>query len=476
MLHIAGEKKTSGCLAIVRQMLTCEPDAIQALHGMVHNIKNMTDFSFIQLRLSDAVIQCVQDQETVIKMRTEDQLKEAAPMNLPIQVDQMGQPVQSDQPEREIRLQNEMAVAVTGKLRPEPRAPHGFELVLRSVVVLSIPAQQRPLPLAKKKNQVSLEILLNLRPISLRHPMQRHLFKLQEGICRSFRLFLTQEGFTEIHTPKITASGAEGGSKIFKLDYFGQKAYLAQSPQLYKQMMVGVYERVFETGPVFRAEKHNTTRHLNEYTSLDFEMGFISSFYDVIEMETAFLQAMVSHLKTTCADALQALNISLTCPVKIPAIRFSEAKDKLMARHRDLVKDPYDLEPEEERLIGQMIHEETGSDFVFITHYPAKKRPFYTMEDPVDPKYSLSFDLLYKGLEITTGGQRIHDYQQQVDKMIRLGMHPEHFTSWLQIHACGMPPHGGLGIGLERLLMQMTGLDNIKKAALFPRDLSRLEP
>ncbi|MCC8181440.1 MAG: aspartate--tRNA(Asn) ligase, partial [Clostridiales bacterium] len=274
----------------------------------------------------------------------------------------------------------------------------------------------------------------------------------------------------------IVHAGAEGGSNIFRLEYFNSKAFLGQSPQFYKQMMVGVYEKVYEVAPVFRAEKHSTPRHLNEYTSMDFEMGYIRSFYDIIEVETGYLRYAMDLLRRDYADDLARLGIQLPNVEQIPICTFREAKELAAAKYHRPIRDPYDLEPEEEANIGRYFQEEYGADFVFVTHYPTKKRPFYAMDDPEDSKYTLSFDLLFRGMEVTTGGQRIHDYQMQVEKMLSKGMHPEEFTSYLTIHKHGMPPHGGLGIGLERLTMKLCGLDNVRYACLFPRDLSRLEP
>ena len=240
--------------------------------------------------------------------------------------------------------------------------------------------------------------------------------------------------------------------------------------------MVGVYDRVFEVGPVFRAEKHATTRHLNEYTSLDFEMGFIDSFADVMQMETALLQSVFRLLAAEYAEELALLGIDLPDASRIPALPFREAKERAAQRYGYRIRDPYDLEPEEEQKISQMVREDTGSDFAFITHYPAKKRPFYAMDDPQDAHYTLSFDLLFRGMEVTTGGQRIHDYAQQVAKMERLGMEIAEFSDYLRAHRNGLPPHGGLGIGLERLTMKLAGAKNIREAALFPRDIHRLTP
>ncbi|ALP93809.1 aspartate--tRNA(Asn) ligase [Intestinimonas butyriciproducens] len=374
------------------------------------------------------------------------------------------------------KVPEESAVVVTGRLREELRAPGGVELVAEGIEVLSRPAAVMPVPIPKAKLNVNLDTELGLRPVVLRHLRERSVFRVQECLGRAFRDYLRDQGFTEIHTPKIVHAGAEGGSNIFRLDYFGRKAFLAQSPQFYKQTMVGVYERVFELAPVFRAEKHSTARHLNEYTSMDFEMGFINSFEDVMAMETGFLQHAMALLREEYAQDVERLGIRIPDVSAVPCIRFDEAKRLAAERYGYSIRDPYDLEPEEEHAIGRYAREVWESDFVFVTHYPSKKRPFYAMDDPEDPQYTLSFDLLFRGLEVTTGGQRIHDYRAQVAKMEARGMDPADFESYLMAHRHGLPPHGGLGIGLERLTMQLCGLDNVRYACLFPRDLSRLEP
>lgn len=411
--------------------------------GQVHALRHMGQVTFLILRLSDGLLQCV--------------------LNQPEKLAQTG-------PVRE-----EAAARVSGLLRQEERAPGGIELHLDTLELLSLPQSPRPFALTRKLD-LSVDAQLNWRPLLLRHQRERDIFRLQEGLCRGFRDFLHRQDFTEIHTPKIVSAGAEGGSNIFRLDYFGQKAFLAQSPQFYKQTMVGVFGRVFEVGPVFRAEKHNTVRHLNEYTSLDFEMGFIDSFHDIMNMETALLQATLQLLNDEYRPELTRLGIRLPPVAAIPLVRFDEAKKQVSERHNRRSRDPNDLEPEEERLISEWIAAEYGSDFVFVTHYPSAKRPFYAMDDPADPRYTLSFDLLFHGIEVTTGGQRIHDYQAQVEKMQARGLDPQAFASYLMIHEYGMPPHGGLGIGLERLLMALLGAGNIRQAALFPRDLRRLDP
>ena len=240
--------------------------------------------------------------------------------------------------------------------------------------------------------------------------------------------------------------------------------------------MIPVYERVFEIAPVFRAEKHDTARHLNEYVSVDFEMGFINSFYDVINMETGMLKYCFKYLEENYDLVLKKLGCELPKIDTIPCVKFRDAKEMVAKKYGRKIKDPYDLEPEEERLIGELFKEDYGSDFVFVTHYPVKKRPFYAMDDPEDPKYTLSFDLLFKGMEITTGGQRIHDYDEQVKKMIFKRLYPEDFESYLMLHKYGCPPHGGLGMGLERLVMKLLDEKNIRATSMFPRDTTRLNP
>ena len=414
------------------------------VNGAVHAIRDMGEVAFVVLRKREGLLQCVFE-EGKTKFNLKD-LKEAA------------------------------TVEVEGAVKSEDRAPNGFEIRLDSIRVLSEPAAPMPLAISKWKLNTSLEAKLNYRSISLRNIRERAKFRIQEGLTRAFRDFLYSQEFTEIHTPKIGAKSAEGGANLFKLEYFHRPAVLQQSPQFYKQMMVGVFDRVFETAPVFRAEKHNTKRHLNEYTSLDFEMGYIDGFEDIMGMETGFLQYAMELLKKDYARELKILNVELPKVDQIPAVKFSEIKELVAEKYNHKMRNPFDLEPEEEVLIGKYAKEEWGSDFVFVTHYPSKKRPFYAMDDPEDPKYTLSFDLLFRGLEITTGGQRIHDYQTLLKKIEARGMTTEGMDQYLATFKHGMPPHGGLGIGLERLTMQLLGEDNVRETTLFPRDLSRLEP
>lgn len=362
-------------------------------------------------------------------------------------------------------------VTVSGTVKAEERAPYGFEITLTDFTVLSSPAAEYPLKVSSKTLGCSLETNMEHRSVALRHPHQRAVFKISEGVVSGFREFMLANDFTEIHTPKIVAAGAEGGANIFKLKYFGQDAFLAQSPQFYKQTCVAFYDRVFEIAPVYRAEKHNSTRHLNEYIGLDFEMGFIEDMTDVMQMETAMLKYVVEYLAKHCTHELTMLGATLPVINDIPAVTFFEALDILSKSHNQ-----FDLDPSDEVKLCEYSKEHFGSDFIFVTKFPGLKRPFYAMDSKDDPKLAESFDLLFRGLEITTGGQRIHDYDEQVAKMKRYGMEPSDLSVYLDIHKYGMPPHGGLGIGLERLVMKLLDLANIRDASMFPRDIHHLDP
>lgn len=428
----------------LEDLLKAEEGTTIILEGAVHSIRDMGEIAFVILRKREGLIQTVWEEG-----KTDMELSE---------------------------IREGDYIHVTGQIKDEERAPHGKEVRLSTIRHLSHVSCPLPLPIDKWKLNTSLEAKLDRRSLSLRNIRERARFRIQEGIVRGFRDFLYEQGFTEIHTPKIGAKSAEGGANMFRLSYFHRPAVLQQSPQLYKQMMVGVFDRVFETGPVFRAEKHNTRRHLNEYTSLDFEMGYIHSFLDICAMETGFLQYTMNLLEKEYSKELKLLNITLPDVEKIPYVHFDEAKRLVSEKYNRKIRNPFDLEPEEEELIGKYFKEEYNADFVFVTHYPSKKRPFYAMDDPEDTRYTLSFDLLYHGLEITTGGQRIHDLSMLEEKIQEKGMTEEGLEQYLDAFRFGMPPHGGLGIGLERLTMQLLGEDNVREACLFPRDMSRLEP
>lgn len=415
-----------------------------AVNGTIHAIRDMGNVAFVVLRKREGLVQGV---------------------------------YQEGESEFDIKSIKEGDVIVTkGTLLKNEKAPNGIEIVMSKMEILATAAFPLPITINKWNMTTTLETKLNLRTISLRNIKERAKFKIQEGVVRGFRDFLFTQGFTEIRSPKIGAKSAEGGANIFKLDYFHKPAVLAQSPQFYKQIMVGVYDRVFECAPVFRAEKHSTKRHINEYTSLDFEMGYIDSFEDIMAMETATLQYIIKLLKEEYAKELKILNVDLPSADSIPCLRFDEAKELVAKKYNRQIRNPYDLEPEEEILISQLVKEDYDADFVFVTHYPSKKRPFYAMDDPENKIFTLSFDCLFRGMEITTGGQRINDYNMLVGKLAERGMTEEGMEHYMMAFKHGMPPHGGLGIGLERLTMKILGEDNVRETTLFPRDINRLEP
>ena len=420
---------------------------VVTIKGTIHNIRMMSDFAFVIVRTARETVQCVYA-ESFSDYRMSEDVKE------------------------------ECAAKVTGKVVAGETKDGGkrYELQIHNIELLSHPAEIPPVVITKKQVNCDLSTKLDYRPVTLRNPKERAIFKLQEGIARGFREFLSGQGFTEIRSPKINFAGAEGGTNVFKLDYFGKQVYLAQSPQLYKQALVAVYERVFEIAPVFRAEHHDTSRHLNEYISMDFEMGFIESFEDIMNMEAGALKYIMNLLKTEYKNEVEILKIEIPEIKEIPVLKFMDAKEIIMKTFKYKPTDMKDFDPEEEQLLGKYAKKQFNSDFIFITHYPSKKRPFYTMDDPADPEYTLSFDLLFRGLEITSGGQRIHDYNEQVEKMQKLGMNPEEFATYLMLHKYGAPPHGGLGIGLERLTMHLLGAKNVREATMFPRDINRVSP
>lgn len=376
------------------------------------------------------------------------------------------------------QLKEEAAIKIFGEVVEDERAPEGFEIDIEELEILSPIFETPPIQVNRSREMIGtrLETLLTHRSLSLRNPEIGGVLKIRSEIIWAFREFMKSQGFQEVQTPKIVAAGTEGGTALFPVQYFEQKAYLAQSPQFYKQMLVGAgYERVFEVGPVYRAEEHNTTRHLNEYISLDYEMGFIDTFYDITAVETELLRFMFGHVEETCAGLLKMYEAELPkVPAEIPHMKLAEAAEILESNFDKEVDG--DLDPEGEQLICKHVKEQTGSDFVFMTHYPTEKRPMYAYPCDDEPALTNSFDLLYKGLEITTGGQRIHDYQQLANSIRGRGLDPAEFDFYLDIFKYGMPPHGGLALGAERVTSQLLNLTNVREATFFPRDRTRIVP
>ncbi len=415
------------------------------LAGWVHNLRLLGQVNFLRLRDVSGVSQVVLDSS------------------------------ETDQIEGVLA---ESVVEVEGTVVAEAQAPGGFELHKPRVVVLSPVSEGLPFPINKPALNVHLDTFLNYAPIGLRHLEKRATFRLAAGIMGGFRRYLDAQGFVEIASPKIVASATEGGANVFAIDYFGRPAYLAQSPQFYKQMMVGVFERVYEVGPVFRAEPHATVRHTNEYVSLDVEMGFIRDHFDVMALLGEVVRAILSYVHERHLSELELLGVQPPLvPQEFPHIDFPEAQQLLFERYGEDCRGEPDLAPQHEQWLGQWASEEYQSDFLFVTGYPMSKRPFYTYPNPQDRRYSHSFDLLFRGTELVTGGQRLHLYRDYVDALAAQGITElEPFEGYLQVFRYGMPPHGGFAIGLERFVMQLIGASNLRETTLFPRDLNRLTP
>ena len=371
----------------------------------------------------------------------------------------------------------ESIVAVEGVVVSEAQAPGGVELHQPRIEVITPVTEVPPVPLNKRKITASIGTLLDHAVVTNRHPARRAVLRLGAGVMAGFRSTLVERGFTEIQTPKIVAAATESGVNVFKLDYFGRPAFLAQSPQFYKQAMVGVFERVFEVGPVFRAEPHDTTRHINEYVSLDAEFGFIENHFTVMALLRDVITGILTTLHEQFAAELKILQVKMPeVPEEIPHMFFPEAQELIYKRYKTDVRGEPDLSPQDERWLGEWARQEFGSDFLFVTGYPMRKRPFYTHPDPEHPEYSNSFDLLFRGTELVTGGQRLHLYSDYIAALERAHLPVEPFEAYLEAFKYGMPPHGGFAIGLERLLMQLTGMNNIKLTTTFPRDLTRVTP
>lgn len=411
------------------------------VEGCVHKIRNMSEFSFIIIRTGRNTIQTIYNPENC-----KDSIE---------------------------GLKEGFFVNITGTVTKNDKGINGIELILKEIKLISNPRFEYPLHVSRKKLGCVLDVNLNNRSVSLRNPYERAIFKFQEGVCNGFREFMLKENFTEIHSPKIVAQGAEGGANIFHLDYFDKHAFLNQSPQFYKQTAVAFFDRVFEIAPVYRAEKHATSRHINEYIGLDFEMGYIDSMYDVMAMETAMLKYVMQYLKEHYTNEIEILEADIPKIDQIPCVTLLEAKEILGDKGSG---NKLDLEPEDEVAICEYAKKEFDCDFIFITHFPSSKPPFYAMNDREDPRLAYKFDLLFRGLEITSGGQRIHDYDEQVAKMKAQGLDPDDFKYYLEAHKYGLPPHGGLGIGLERLVMKLLNMSNIRQTSMFPRDINRLLP
>lgn len=371
-------------------------------------------------------------------------------------------------------LHNETVVSVRGTVAANEKAPGGFEVQATETEVLGRSDSDLPLSVNQNVDNVGIDAILDHRIISLRNPQIRRVFELQASIVKYFAEYLRGEDFTEIKSSKIIGSGTEGGTGLFSVDYFGDTVFLAQSPQFYKQTMVASgMERVFEIGAAYRAEKHDTPRHLNEYVSLDVEMGFIESEHDLMDLEVGLLGHIFAGVAQDHGDILEEFGATVPTAeamAKTPRISHDDAKKIIKERTG---KSAFEINPEGERVLCDWAAEEHGVDAVFVYGFPRKKRPFYTYPEGLKTR---SFDLLFRGLEITTGGQRIHDYQMLLDTLPKFGLTEEGLGDYCKVFKYGCPPHGGFAIGLERITQKILGLQNVKEASLFPRDRKRVRP
>ncbi len=376
-----------------------------------------------------------------------------------------------------VDLPEETVLQVEGTVTENEQAPGGAELTDPILTQLSGPAVPPPFDLYRPTLTATLPTILDHAPTTLRHPLLRAGFDIAAASVAGFRAALDGLGFTEVFTPKIVESATESGANVFALDWFGRPAYLAQSPQFYKQAMVGVFERVYEVGPVFRAEPSDTARHLAEYTSLDAEFGFITDHFDVMAVCRDAVAGMVSSVAERARDQMDLLEATLPAvPAEIPHVHFADAMELISGATGEDVTGAPDLAPAHERWLCEWSGREYGSELIFVTGYPLESKPFYTYPDPDRPRYSYGFDLLFRGMEIVTGGQRLHRHEDYLAALAARGQSAGPYAAYLQVFEHGMPPHGGFAIGLERWTARLTGAANVRQVRMFPRDLHRLSP
>jgi nondiscriminating aspartyl-tRNA synthetase len=380
------------------------------------------------------------------------------------------------------KCKSECVIEVEGKVKERPQKlankemkTGGVEIEVTGLKMLSQVEGELPFEISQKDLDLNLQTLLENRNLTLRNKKINDIFKVYSATIDSYRQALKAREFMEIKSPKILSAVSEGGANFFKVKYFKQEAFLAQSPQFYKQAGVSLFERVFEVGPVFRAEPHFTSRHVNEYVSLDAEMGFIDSYEDLMDELEGIFWDMMEKINQECSEQLEEYKAEVPKKVKIPRMKLAEAL-KILEEKYDKKMDDLDIDPEGERMICDHVKKEFGSDLVFLTHYPKAVRPMYTMPCKDSPEETCSFDLIFRGVEISTGGQRIHNYKQLKQSMIDKKFDPANFKHYLEIFKYGTPPHGGWGMGSERIVQKILGLKSIKEAVLFPRDVKRLTP
>jgi nondiscriminating aspartyl-tRNA synthetase len=406
------------------------------LSGWVHRIRELGAISFVLLRDRSGMVQLVYE----------------------------------DKPD----FNHESVITVRGEARANEKAPGGYEVAVAETELLAAAAADLPFQVNGDADKVGLEAVLDQRVISLRNPKIRDIFHLQSSLLNSFAEYLRGQDYTEIKSSKLIGTGTEGGTGLFAVEYFENRVYLAQSPQFYKQAMVASgMERVFEIGAAYRAEKHDTPRHLNEYVSLDVETAFIKDEHDLMDLEVEILSHVFSSVERDCARILSEYGARVPSAEEIrktPRISHDEAKQIMSDK---LGRRVFEINPEGERVLCDWAVENHGVDAVFVNAFPRKKRPFYAYPDG---QKTSSFDLLFRGLEITTGGRRINEYDMLLEALPKFGLTEEALADYAQIFRYGCPPHGGFAIGLERLTQKILGLTNVKEASLFPRDRKRIRP
>ena len=371
--------------------------------------------------------------------------------------------------------QKESVIEIIGTPKENKESRWGIEVLIKRISLIN--QAVTPLPIDNSdKSMTQIDKRLDHRFLDTRNLKTQAIFKVRSKIVHILTNFFDKNGFTNINTPKMTKIGVESGAELFEVDYFGRPMYLAQSPQVYKQMFVGGgFERVFEIGPVFRAEKSNTTRHLTEFTGVDFEMGFIVDNTRVMDLIEEMFIDLIRNLQTDAAGELKLLGVEHTALVKIPRLTLTEAKKLLVAKGKKYAVDS-DLDSEGEKLLCELVKEKYGSEFVFVTHFPFAVKPFYQMKDEKNPTVTKSFDLLFNGVEICSGSQREHRYDVWCAQAREKGLNPEQMTEYAELFMYGMPPHGGAGFGLDRITQRLLLLENVREAVLLPRDPERDRP
>lgn len=414
------------------------------LEGWVNTIRDHGKITFIDLRDRSGVIQCV------------------------------GANLEHVSPESVVEIIGTVAKRPE-KLVNDKIKTGSIEIQIQSLKVIS-PASELPFDMGTEDLNLELPILLDYRALTLRHKKQQAIFKVQGVIIEAFRQALLKKEFVEFQAPSIIASIPEGGAEVFKVQYYDHEAYLSQSPQLYKSLLVGAFERVFSVNQIFRAEPSVTTRHLSEATSLDAEFGFIDDWQEVLEMEEYVIRYIFSQVEEKCKDELELFGATIPkLADKIPTLKLREAQSIIHKRTGRDVRDGKDLAPEDEREICKWALEEKGSDLVFISHFLTKKKPFYVYPDPADPTYAFSVDLLGRGVEWSSGGQRLNNYEQILSNLKEWGLKEKDVELYLQSFKYGVPPLGGFALGAERMTMHILGLKNVREASLFPRDMERVD-